>query len=394
MKYRVDEKSGAELSQLGFGCMRYPRSGAVVDRAATERMILAAIEGGINYFDTAYIYGSSEEILGDILYKNGVRDKVYIATKLPHMKCKAYADFDRIFSEQLTRLKTDHIDYYLIHNLSDPKFWLRLKDLGIGRWIAEKKSQGAISRIGFSFHGTQEGFLEILEDYAWEFCQIQYNYMNENYQAGKLGLERAHAKGIPVIIMEPLLGGKLANNLPREAADALKNAGKGMSPAEWALRWVWNHHEATVVLSGMSAGAQLEENLRIAETAEADMLTDSELAAMEPIRAAIEKSYKVHCTGCNYCMPCPKRVNIPGVFTAYNISHAISYIAGITNYLTSIAPLKSDYNFSVRNCVSCGQCVQKCPQHIDIPGELKNAAKRMEPFWMRPIIKIAGRVMS
>jgi predicted aldo/keto reductase-like oxidoreductase len=394
MKYRKDIRSGNDLSILGFGCMRYPRSGAVVDKAATERLILSAIENGINYFDTAYVYGNSEEILGDILHRNKVRDKIYLATKLPFIKCKSYGDFDRLFSEQLTRLKTDHIDYYLIHNLSDPPLWRKLKDMGIERWIEEKKASGQISYIGYSFHGTQEGFLEILDDYDWDFCQIQYNYMNENFQAGRTGLNRAHEKGLPVIVMEPLLGGKLATGLPKEAQEVINSAGADWSPAAWAFRWLWNDPKVTVVLSGMNSDEQLKENLMVANASEARMFSGKDKAVFEPLRQAIEKSYKVPCTGCNYCMPCPYKVNIPGVFAAYNISYAISYMAGITNYMTSIASLKTGDNFSSRNCVNCGICVKKCPQYIQIPLELSRVSARLEPFWMRIAMKIIARVMA
>jgi predicted aldo/keto reductase-like oxidoreductase len=374
--------------------MRYPRSGAVTDKAATERLLLSAIESGVNYFDTAYVYGHSEEVLGDILHRNNVRDKIYIATKLPFTKCRKYEDFDRFFNEQLERLKTDRIDYYLIHNLSDPILWGNLKAMGIERWIDEKKAAGAISNIGYSFHGTQDGFLEILDAYEWDFCQIQYNYMNENYQAGRAGLERAHAKGLPVIIMEPLLGGKLATGLPKEAADVFTKSGQDMSPAAWGLRWLWNHPEVTVVLSGMSSKEQLDENLRIADASTPGMFTAQENDFFKPVRAAIEKSYKIPCTGCNYCMPCPKRVNIPAVFAAYNMSYAIGYFSGMANYFTSIAPLKAGSNFSARNCVRCGQCVKKCPQHIAIPDELNKVAKRLEPIWVQALIKIASKIMS
>jgi predicted aldo/keto reductase-like oxidoreductase len=253
--------------------MRFPRSGATVNRAETERLILTAIEQGINYFDTAYVYGNSEEILGDILARNGVRDRVFLATKLPFMKCKRYEDFDRIFDEQLARLKTDHIDYYLIHNLSDPELWRNLMEMGVERWIGEKKAVGQIENIGYSFHGAEDGFLEILDAYDWDFCQIQYNYMNENYQAGRVGLRRAHEKGLAVIVMEPLLGGKLANGLPKKAEELFAQAPGGHSPATWALRWLWDQPEVTVVLSGMSSAAQLEENLRVAEGARVGMFT-------------------------------------------------------------------------------------------------------------------------
>lgn len=198
MQYRVDPKSGNKLSALGFGCMRFPR-GISIDFAKSEKLVLDAIEKGVNYFDTAYVYGGSEDTLGEILHKNNVREKIFLATKLPHSRCKTYEDFDRLFDEQLRRLKTDYIDYYLIHNLPDVTAWNTVAAIDLEKWLADKKASGQIRHVGFSFHGTQSAFLELLDVYPWEFCQIQYNYMNENYQAGRLGLQKTHEKGCKAI---------------------------------------------------------------------------------------------------------------------------------------------------------------------------------------------------
>jgi predicted aldo/keto reductase-like oxidoreductase len=343
----------------------------------------------VNYFDTAYIYGGSEDALGEILHKNGLRDKIYLATKLPHGKCKSYGDFDKHFNEQLKRLRTDHIDYYLIHNLADTDAWRAAVDIGIEKWIAEKKANGQIRQIGFSFHGVQTEFLRLLDAYPWEFCQIQYNYMNENYQAGRLGLKKAHEKGLPVVIMEPLLGGKLAGGAPKKAVKLLNEASPGLTPAAWGLKWLWNRPEVTVVLSGMNAPEQLSDNLKTAETAEIGTLTEGELAVIDKVRAVFKESYKVPCTGCNYCMPCPNRVNIPGCFAAYNASYANGFITGMTQYLTSTNVLHSSGGLKSSNCVKCGQCEKKCPQHIEISKELANVKKRLEPFWFGALLKIA-----
>ncbi|MDR2618890.1 MAG: aldo/keto reductase, partial [Treponema sp.] len=259
MQYRIDGKSGNKLSALGFGCMRFPRKGAVIDMEKTERLVMEAVNRGVNYFDTAYIYGGSEEALGAVLDKNKARDAVYIATKLPLVLSRSASDFDKFFNKSLERLRTDRVDYYLLHMLTDRRQWERFRAMGIEDWLAAKKKEGRIRQAGFSFHGSQEEFLKLLDVYDWDFCQIQYNYAQENYQAGKTGLLRAAAKGLPVIIMEPLLGGKLASALPREAEEVFRASGK--KAAEWALRWVWNHKEATVLLSGMNDPAQLEENL-------------------------------------------------------------------------------------------------------------------------------------
>lgn len=251
MQYRIDPKSGNKLSILGFGCMRFPRNLDKIDMAKTEKLITAAVDKGINYFDTAYIYGGSEKALGEVLHKNQLRENVYIATKLPLAKCKSYEDFDKLFNEQLRRLRTDYFDYYFMHNLSDTKMWQKLCDMGIEDWIEKKKESRQVRQVGFSFHGAQKEFLALLDLYEWDFCQIQYNYINTDHQAGTAGLKRAAQKGLPVIIMEPLLGGALANSLPKKVQALFEKANHSRSPVEWALRWLWNQPEVTVVLSGI-----------------------------------------------------------------------------------------------------------------------------------------------
>ena len=385
MQYRTDPKSENSLSVLGFGCMRFPRGINVkIDRDKTEAMLLSAIENGVNYFDTAYVYAGSEEIVGDILYKNAVRDKIYLATKLPHTQCKSYEDFDRFFAIQQQRLHTDWFDYYLIHNLSSTTGWERLVELGIERWIEEKKASGQIRQIGFSFHGSQDTFLSLLDLYDWDFCQIQYNYLNENYQAGRKGLVRAHEKGMPVIVMEPLLGGKLASGLPKKAVKLFQGGG---SPAEWGLRWLWDQPEVTVVLSGMSSDEQLADNLQAAEKASVP-LSEQEKKTIASVISIVNESFKIPCTGCNYCMPCPQGINIPGCFASYNASSAMGFITGISQYMNNIGALDPEKNLSPRKCVNCGACKEKCPQHIDIPKELERVARKFEPFWIRGIMKI------
>jgi predicted aldo/keto reductase-like oxidoreductase len=224
MQYRTDLKSGNQLSIIGFGCMRFPRGLTQIDVNRTEPLIVKAIQEGVNFFDTAYAYGGSEDVLGAILAKNNLRNRVFLATKLPLAKCKTYDDFELLFQTQLTRLQTDYIDYYLMHNLGDINGWKRLCDLGIEKWIQEKKASGQIKNIGFSFHGIHDEFLKLIDVFDWDFCFIQYNYINTNYQAGVAGLKKAAGKGLPVIVMEPLLGGKLATNLPQKAIDIFKSA--------------------------------------------------------------------------------------------------------------------------------------------------------------------------
>jgi predicted aldo/keto reductase-like oxidoreductase len=384
MQYRIDKRSGYKLSVLGFGCMRFPRAFGKIDLQKTEEMVMRSIEEGVNYFDTAWVYPGSEEAFGAILEKNNVRDKIYIATKLPLVLLKARdgeAEFDRYFDQSLQRLKTDYIDYYLMHMLTDLDQWQKLKSQGIEDWISRKKKAGKIKQIGFSFHGSGSEFLKIIEDYDWEFCQIQYNYSDENFQAGVTGLCAAAAK-MPVVIMEPLLGGRLASGLPKDAVNIFRSADVNLSPAGWALNWIWNQEEVTVVLSGMSTMEQLEENLRLADNASAGMLNNSGKSIYANVLESVNRSCKIRCTGCNYCMPCPAGVNIPGSFSSYNASYSMGYVAGMHQFITSTG-FTSEKGSSPSLCIKCGKCESHCPQHIPIIKELARVKRRMEPFWIR-----------
>jgi predicted aldo/keto reductase-like oxidoreductase len=376
--------------------MRFPRKNITrIDVIKSEQLIIKAVQNGVNYFDTAYVYGGSEEVLGQIIQKNNLRDKIFLATKLPLGKCNKYEDFDVLFQTQLDRLRTNYIDYYLIHNLSDTNLWKNLCELGIEKWIEEKKKSGQIRNIGFSFHGTQNEFLQLLEAYEWDVCQIQYNYINTNYQAGTEGLKKAAEKGLPVIVMEPLLGGKLANGLPSKAVNVFKSASSAraaehnsISPAVWSFRWLWNQKEVAVVLSGMNEDSQLEENITAANDSVPDMLTEEENAAYETVIKIFNASYKIPCTGCNYCMPCPHKVNIPGCFTAYNISYIVGRFSGILQYITSTGVTDPRKNYTASRCTKCGNCEKHCPQHISIIKSLEKVSKRMEPFWFKTAIKL------
>lgn len=377
MRYRNDKKSGNSLSVLGLGCMRLPP-----DIKKCEALIRAACEGGVNYFDTAYLYGKSEEVLGATLEKFALRDKVFIATKLPLVLCKTPDDFDRFFDRELERLRTGYIDYYLMHMITDLGLWEKLCSWGIEAWIQKKKNEGKIRSIGFSFHGTREEFLKVLDAYPWDFCQIQYNYYDENYQAGVTGLKRAAEKGIPVIIMEPLLGGKLSSGLPKEGAALFRELHADWSPSKWGLSWLWNQEEVTVVLSGMSDMAQLSENLRTAESVFAGCLGSAEQEAFIRVREAFAASYRIRCTACSYCMPCPSNVNIPGCFAAYNTSYTIGYLTGVKTYIMNTG-ITSDKMSGPSLCTACGSCERHCPQNIPVIASLKAARGRLEPFWFR-----------
>lgn len=377
MQYRKD-KTGFPISLLGYGCMRFTKKGTGIDLDKAEREILHAIDRGVNYFDTAYIYPGSEAALGEILARNQCRDKVRIASKLPQYLVRGSADLERYFSEQLRRLKTDHIDYYLMHMLTDVESWHKLEAAGVREWLAEKQRLSQIGQVGFSFHGNTAMFLKLLDVYDWDFCQIQYNYLDENSQAGRAGLQAAAAKGLPVIIMEPLRGGKLVNLLPEQARRRLEHAPHGWSAAEWALRWLWDQPEVTCVLSGMNSLEMLDENCRIASAVQAGAFTQHEFDVLQAVKSDIEEKVKAPCTGCGYCMPCPKGVDIPGAFRCYNAMHTENRWTGRREYWQTVS-LRREPAFASQ-CVECGLCEQHCPQHLPIRSLLKQADRKLRPW--------------
>lgn len=387
MNYRKD-KYGNDLSILGFGCMRLPMKYGFIDMTAAEEQIMTAIERGVNYFDTAYIYPGSEAVLGEILEKNGVRDRVSIATKLPHYLIRSREDLDKLFDEELRRLRTDHIDYYLMHMLTDCATWDRLKALGIESWIAEKKASGAIRQIGFSYHGNTDAFCALLDAYDWDFCMVQYNYMDEHSQAGRRGVQYAHQKGLPVMIMEPLRGGKLVSRLPEDAKKIFASHHPMRTPAQWAFRWLWNQPEITCVLSGMNSMEMVEDNIETASSAAAGDLTQEDEAMLTRVVSAINSKMKVGCTGCGYCMPCPKNVDIPGTFAAYNRRYSENRFWSFVEYAMCTALRKNPTAAS--QCVGCGKCEKHCPQGIHIREELKNAQRELEGPVYRIVRRIAG----
>jgi predicted aldo/keto reductase-like oxidoreductase len=390
MKYRKD-KYGNDLSILGYGCMRFSKKGRDIDIDKAEKEILTAYKAGVNYFDTAYIYPGSEAALGEIVERNNLRDKINIATKLPQYLVRNKASLDRYFEEELSRLRTDHVDYYLMHHLTDIAMWEKLKAVGVREWIAEKKKSKAIRNIGFSYHGNTENFLKILQDYDWDFCQVQYNYLDELTQAGRKGVEAAAALGIPVVIMEPLRGGKLVNMLPEKALKAMKENERGWSPAEWGLHWLYNQSEVTVVLSGMNSVEMVEENCKVASEAEAGQLTKDDLALLEEVKKSIKEKEKVGCTGCRYCMPCPQGVDIPGIFRCYNAMYIESKSEGRSQFIQTVGLTKEPAFAS--QCIECGKCELHCPQGIPIREKLKEADKALRPLPYKIGIGIARKFM-
>jgi len=387
MKYRKD-KYGNDLSILGYGCMRFPKKHGKIVMDIAEQLLCRAVEQGINYFDTAYIYSGSEAALGEIFEKHNLRKQINIATKLPHYLIKNSQGLNKLFEEELRRLRTDYIDYYLMHMLNDIEAWERLQEMGIVQWIAQKKASGAIRQVGFSYHGNTDMFCKILDAYDWDFCQVQYNYLDEHSQAGRRGVEYAHSKRIPVIIMEPLRGGKLVGLLPEKAKKIIAEYPVKRSAAEWGLRWLWDQEEVTVVLSGMGSDFMLEENLRIAADSEVGQIPEEERDLYASVVQAINENVKVGCTGCGYCQPCPMGVDIPGAFAAYNRWYGEDKKNAFMDYLKCTTFRKN--STGAGNCIGCGKCEKHCPQNISIRQELKEVQKVMETPLYRVIKKGAG----
>ena len=393
MLYRTVPKNDDQLSILGFGCMRLPGMSEMVDEKRARKQILHAIDQGVNYLDTAFPYhlGAGEPILGRIL-EDGYRDKVKLATKLPPWSVKQPGDMDRILNAQLERLKTERIDYYLIHAL-ETENWPKMKDLGVLDFLDRAKKDGRIIYTGFSFHGDKDTFKEIVDAYDWEICQIQYSYLDGDNQAGTEGLEYAASKDLGVIVMEPLRGGNLAGRVPKEVEAIWNEAEVKRTPAEWALRWVGNRPEVTCVLSGMNKEEHVEENLRIADEAQPDSLTRDELQLIDRAKKKYRELMKADCTGCRYCLPCPEDVNIPMCFELYNNRHVFrDRLANMTYIIHLVGTLHGKHYASL--CTRCGKCVKKCPQHLPIPELLEDVADEFEGFTMKPTAWVVGQSMA
>lgn len=369
-------KDEISVSILGFGAMRLPLIGGtqspvdsfnparLIDEEETQRMVEYSIDHGVNYFDTAYNYhgGKSEVVLGKALRPH--RDKVIISTKLPVFSVTGREDFDRFLDEQLERLGTACLDFYLLHGLNEHT-WAKVRDLGVLEFLDRIQKDGRARHVGFSFHDTISVFKEIVDSYDWTMCQIQYNYLDEQFQAGKEGLHYAASKGLGVVIMEPLRGGKLAN-VPTEVQSLLNSSPEKRTPAEWAFRWVWNHQEVSTVLSGMNSLDQVRDNIRAAEKGEANSLSTKEIALLNQAREVYRRMFKVDCTGCGYCMPCPAGVNIPSNLALYNDVLVFNDPTGVMVYNAFLSPEQK-----ASSCTECGECEEKCPQNIQIREELK-----------------------
>ncbi|MCG2769565.1 MAG: aldo/keto reductase [Anaerolineae bacterium] len=381
MKYRKMGSLDWKVSALGFGCMRLPTrrlNRLRADTAESIRIIRHGIDLGINYVDTAWLYhlGDSERLLGQAL-QDGYRERVHLVTKLPTYLVRKTEDFDRYLSAQLDRLQTDHLDVYLLHSLNQNQFD-KVRNLGLVEKMVDAKEKGLIRHIGFSFHDTLPVFKDIIDYYDWDVAQIQYNYMDTGLQAGTEGLAYADSKGIAVVIMEPLKGGRLANP-PAEALDIMKGAGNERSPVDWALQFLWNRPDVSVVLSGMGSQQMVDENCASADRSGVGSLSDEEKAIVSRLAEVYRSRELVPCTACSYCMPCPHGVNIPQNFAILNnvsmedgrigrwrVRRGYRALAGSKKKLDVENP-----NGNAAMCIQCGECLDKCPQEIDIPAELE-----------------------
>ncbi len=378
MQYRKLGQTGLDVSILGFGCMRLPTAGAPdkIDEEAATKLLHDAIDAGVNYIDTAWFYhaagggfgskGESEPFVGRAL-SGPWRDRVMLATKLPQQLVKSREELASYLDIQLERLQTDHLDFYLVHGL-DGAAWDRMKDFGVREYLDDARAAGKIRHAAFSFHGGKADFPRIIDEYdGWAFGQIQYNYMDTDYQAGHAGLRYAADKGLGVVVMEPLKGGKLARNLPPELSAVYEARPEGWSPAEWALRYVWNDAGTSLLLSGMNEASQLEENLRVADAVRPGTLSPDQLAVFEAAKAALRSRTKADCTACRYCQPCPEGVPIPDILAAYNKG---AIWDSNDPWLTGYSKLKG----KGEACSACGQCEDICPQGLPIRALLKDTA--------------------
>ena len=396
MVKRLVKKNGDEIFPLGIGAMRLPTKNNSIDRESAQEFILYAIENGVNYIDTAYAYhgGESESFLGDLLSLSGsdgvkYRDKIKLSTKLPSWMVRSREDMDAFLNEQLRKLQTDFIDYYYVHSV-DLSTILRLKDLGLYEFLEKAKADGKISNIGFSYHGSPHEFKTLIDDFPWDMVLVQYNYLDVNAQAGIRGIQYAYENDIAVFVMEPLKGGLLAGELPLEVSALFDEVDSSKSSVDWALSWVFNQKEITCVLSGMGSLDQMKENMSIAERVEIGSLSDEEIDVLDKAQGIFNSMMKINCTGCGYCLPCPKGVNIPDCFNVYNEKYLFNKKAfgvlphAMVNYYMVVGGI-TNKQASAGLCNHCGRCKRLCPQSIDIPNELDRVNQNLN--YLDSIIK-------
>ena len=392
MQYRKIEKNGDDISALGYGAMRLPTKNGMIDKELARKQIYYAIDHGVNIIDTAFPYhgGASESFLGEIL-QGDYREKVKLMTKMPSWSVKKYEDMEKYLEIQLEKLHTNCIDYYLIHNMTMVSFD-KLKEVGVLEFLEDAREKGKIKNIGFSFHSNLDSFKEVVDSYPWDVCLIQYNYMDEKNQVGTEGLKYAHSKGISVFIMEPLKGGILAGKVPDKALQIWDESDTGRSPANWALRWVLNHPEVSCVFSGMNHEDQIKENLKVADEVLPNSLTEDELKLYERVKEVYKYLMKIDCTGCGYCMPCPRGVDIPLCFNLYNQQYMFNKSQSF-DYMGILGGVFSGQEAYAGLCTNCGKCVRACPQNLEIPELLDDVSHDLEGRGFKYKLIIAGSVV-
>ena len=393
MQYRLIEKTGDEVSALGFGAMRLPLKNGKIDRELAKRQIYYAIDNGVNFIDTAYLYGDSEKFLGEIL-QGEYKDKVKICTKLPSIHVRKYEDMENFLDEQLKRLQRDYIDYYLIHSV-DLKTVNRLLKKGLIDFLNKAKSEGKIKHVGFSYHGVKEEFDLLIDGYDWDVVMVQYNYFDENVQASTEGIEYAASKGMGIFVMEPLKGGILAGKMPKDVEEIFKNADSSKTTAQWALQWVLNNRNISCVFSGMNSIEQVEDNLAVANSTTPLSMTFEEMETVELVKRVMRNSLKINCSTCGYCMPCPQGVNIPECLKTYNEKYLFDHKGFINTSLFDYYQYVGGVMGKPGNaglCNGCGKCLRKCPQKLDIISELEKVRKEFEFPGIKYILPIAKTV--
>ena len=393
MQNRLIKKTGDEVSPLGFGAMRLPLKNGKIDRIKAKEQIYYAIDNGINFIDTAFLYGDSEKFLGEIL-QGEYGDKVKICTKLPSINVRKYEDMEKFLEQQLERLQRDCIDYYLIHSV-DLKTINRLFKRDLIKFLDKAKSEGKIMHVGFSYHGPKEEFETVIDAYDWDVVMVQYNYFDENVQASTEGIEYAASKGMGIFVMEPLKGGILAGKMPKDAEEIFKKADSTKTTAQWALQWVLNNRNISCVFSGMNSIEQIDDNLAIAEKTTPLSMTFEEMETVELVKRVMRNSLKINCSTCGYCMPCPQGVNIPECLKIYNEKYLFDH-KGLVNtsfidYYQYVGGIMGQAG-NAGLCNGCGKCLRKCPQKLDIISELKKVKKEFEVPGLKYILPVAKNI--
>ncbi len=403
MEYRVDARTGRDVSLLGFGAMRLKNKGAGIDIELAREQIKYAVDNGINYLDTAYLYGngsgSNERVLGEIIEDLGYRDMVFFSTKMNRMIIHSRDDMEEMFTNQLNNLRTSYIDYYFLHNVISYSDVVKLIDLGLFDFIEDKKSKGQIINMGFSFHGSLDDFKKILDLYDWDVTLLQYNYLDNNMQAGLEGIKLAHSRGMSVVIMEPLKGGLLAGNMPVEVEKLLSSSSTNRNSVDLAFSWIYDTPEVTCVLSGMNSMEMIRENISIVNNHMSNPLSEDEILLINQIKDVLERLNKINCTGCNYCMPCPKGINIPAIFKYCNDKHLFpeNKSFGVNHtfvlYAGNILGVTGEPH-DASLCVDCGLCTSKCPQLLDIPKLIRQVDDEYHGKYVRPFIPVLKKLMK